>query len=242
MKKAAEAMARFYGFRPQERRERPFLRTGILTLDQLIGKDIRPGTVTEIFGATGAGRTSLLLAIGRYHKQLTGWDPLFLDCEHALDAGHVQRMELDPLTLGYARPGSTLDVRILLDSMKEAFRNGDLVMIDGLSSLKSPNETMDTNGKVIAALKADDMVWMGKLAAMCKIYILVANPIRQDIQAGKKVSTAGHAANVVGTRIALSPGGLIKRAHTIGFWSRAVMVSNPKRPEAEFEITWRNNG
>ena len=115
--------------------------TGIKTLDNYLGGGIKEGIITDIFGATGTGKTQLTMQIS-INSLLDGNQVLFQDTtgqfrpERMLDLIKIRNLEtnlLDRVKVG--RVTNSSEQIQLLSKIKD--QDFSLVVIDNVSDLFS---------------------------------------------------------------------------------------------------------
>lgn len=126
--------------------------TGILTLDNVLCGGFQQGEITEVFGASGSGKSQLLLQVALKAQSEQNArhrvDPIFISTEAALETrrlcemvGHdtqLQSKALERIFYAYCQDEEIQDHIILtqlpskLHSAREWNRNGRLVIIDSI--------------------------------------------------------------------------------------------------------------
>lgn len=113
--------------------------TGSINLDLILGNGIKEGTLCELSGRQGAGKTTLALYMAT-EAQKKGRTVIFFDAEFALKPSLLSSIEglnikdLKILRLNYAED--------ILDTMEKYVKSGEkvLIILDSVASLTSKKE------------------------------------------------------------------------------------------------------
>ncbi|HWB85359.1 MAG TPA: ATPase domain-containing protein [Bryobacteraceae bacterium] len=120
--------------RIKEERERSPIPTGFPTLDEALGIGGLPrGSIVEIYGPEGCGKTSLLLQIIAF-VQRHGGAAAFIDAEHAFNTIDAKTLGVDLERMPLARPGSAEEA-LAITSQLAASCALDLIVVDSAAAL-----------------------------------------------------------------------------------------------------------
>ncbi|HUN70382.1 MAG TPA: AAA family ATPase, partial [Burkholderiales bacterium] len=105
----------------------PVLLTGFPALDDATG-GLPRGTIVELFGTAGCGKTTLALQIAA-HVQQSGGSAVWIDAEHTFDAAHAARLGVTVDRLPVAQPDSAEEA---LEMVRRLAASGavDLLVVD----------------------------------------------------------------------------------------------------------------
>ena len=157
--------------------------TGINKLDSLLGGGIRGGIITDIFGATGTGKTQLTMQIS-INSLLDGGQVLFLDTtgkfrpERMLDL--IKNRNLDPNLLDrvkVARITNSSEQIKFLSKIKE--NDFSLVVIDNVTDLFSFEYKKDDQNLEKNAAFMQYMHELSSISIEKKLPIVITNIIRK---------------------------------------------------------------
>lgn len=227
----ARLVAMAYGVSDRPPRQEEYLVTGIDALDKTLGKSLQPGSLTEIFGPAGSGKSSLLLAMARRNK-----NALYIDCDHSLSPQYVINMGLDPLEMPVARPADADELLLLIRMAGDLGIH--LLLIDALSEM-TPIDKDPLYGAMVMAKLVGLLM---KEATQTGCYLVCTSQIRHSpalmasVSAGGK-GVAAQAAIQLFTRYE----GQIKRVKDQGFKLGIMVTKNRGRRHGESvscEITW----
>lgn len=156
--------------------------TGDETMDRMLGGGLKRGTITELFGKHGSGKTTLAALWMRLHLKSGGWG-MWSDAEGAFDVEYFGRMGLCGEGLLAFRPANLEEqFGAIHDSM--AMRGGGFYVIDSLAS-SLPTSEQDAMGTVVigkhALVIAQNLKRLASLAAQSGSFLLVLNQMRQNI-------------------------------------------------------------
>ncbi len=174
--------------------------TGSILIDDAIGVGGVPrGRIIEIFGPESSGKTTLALHIIA-QAQKTGGICAFIDAEHALDAGHSERLGVDTDSLIVSQPDygeQALDITEML------VRSGavDVIVIDSVSALVPKAEIEggmgDTHVGLQARLMSQALRKLTPVVHKSRTVLVFINQIRHKIGgmpfANKETTSGGNA-------------------------------------------------
>jgi recombination protein RecA len=127
--------------------------TGSLGLDLALGVGGLPrGTITEIYGPPGSGKTTLALQTIA-SAQSNGGVAAFIDAEHALDTPYAQALEVNINELLLSQPDSGEAALNVLQTLIES-RAIDVVVIDSVAALTPLAEIQGEVGDTHMGLQA----------------------------------------------------------------------------------------
>lgn len=117
--------------------------TGSIQLDEILGGSGLPdGTIAELFGEQGTGKSTLALELIQSVQERNG-STAYIDAEHSLDVDYAKNIGIRPDALLFAQPDTgdeALDiVRELIDTERL-----DLVVVDSAAALV-PGQELERN-------------------------------------------------------------------------------------------------
>ena len=117
--------------------------TGVISLDVALGIGGLPkGRVTEIYGPTGGGKSTLSLAVAIQCQKLGG-NVGFVDCEQALSKELAMNMGVDPDKFVVYQPKDGEDAIDMVEAMLKS-RAFDLVIVDSIAAM-TPRAEMEAD-------------------------------------------------------------------------------------------------
>lgn len=131
----------------------PSIPSGALTLDRILGIGGLPrGRIVEIYGAEGAGKSTLALSTV-VEAQKLGGTCAYIDVEHALNPVYMKELGVDFSEFYLAQPDSG---EAALELMHSLTLSGDIdmVVIDSVAALLPQNERDEDIGKPLMAVQA----------------------------------------------------------------------------------------
>lgn len=169
--------------------------TGAISLDYILGVGGIPrGRLTEIYGPTGGGKTTLALEIA-VQCQAEGGIVGFIDAEHALNRQLTAAIGVDPDRFVVAQPGCGEEAA---DMARDMASSGifDMVIIDSLASMVPRAEieaeaTQNFMGLQARLLSRFCRTVIGPVADN-NVALVCLNQVRTDLQSyGAPESSAG---------------------------------------------------
>src|SRR5262245_20300832 len=170
--------------------------TGSIALDLALGVGGVPrGRVVEIYGPESSGKTTLSLTIIANAQRLGG-NAVFIDAEHALDAGYAQKLGVDIANLHVAQPDTGEEALEIADHL---VRSGavDVVVIDSVAALvpraEIEGEMGDSHVGLQARLMSQALRKLTGSISKSKTIVIFINQIRMQIGVmfGNPETTAG---------------------------------------------------
>lgn len=156
--------------------------TGIKQIDDALGSGGFPkGRISEVYGSTGSGKTTVALhAIAT--AQRNGGLAAYIDLDHALTAPYATRIGVNADQLLVTRPRSLDDALYALYHTLETGRFA-IVVVDSLASLVSPvngaRSIAESNFDLRDLLEAN-LPCANVLASQSNTCLLVTNQVRTD--------------------------------------------------------------
>jgi DNA repair protein RAD51 len=167
------------------------IQTGIQKLDDLLGGGIRHGIITDIFGASGTGKTQLALQIC-VNSLRSGVETLYQDTtagfrpERLLSI--IKSQNLDPKLLDNVRVGRITNVSEQILYLKKIFeiKNLGLIVIDNITDLFSFEYSKESNVLEKHIIFMKYMHDLAFVAIQKQIPIVVTNIVRKSNDAEKE--------------------------------------------------------
>jgi len=120
-------------------------------------------TVILIAGLQGSGKTTFSAKLARYVKSKKGKDPLLVACDVYRPAA-IEQLKTLGTQIGipvYSDPNNKNPVKIALEGIKEAKRNGqNLVIIDTAGRLAVDEQMMDEIANIKKEIKPDEILFV----------------------------------------------------------------------------------
>lgn len=218
-----------------------FFSTGSLKLDRILGGEgISKGSIVEIFGEPGAGKSTMALEMISSIQDRNGV-PVFIDMEHALNRQYAEQVGVDSDDVLISQPE---DGEEALEIAETFARSGavDLVVLDSVAALISRYENDQAIRHSMSSrthIRRSEMITraMRKLSMYCReigMVLILINQTRVDITRGgnPEKTPGGKSMNFYTTaRIRLSRfASLLERQQQIGISVLAQIDKNREAP------------
>lgn len=211
------------------------LSTGSLALDIVLGRGgLTFGRVVELYGAEGAGKTTLTLSI-LANAQKLGLRCAFIDKENALDPDYAERMGVNLEETYLSQPSTGEEALSIVEGLMGSGAI-DVIVIDSVAALNPSadlEKTLADNAKMAgrASLLTRFFERNDSVIQKNKVLLICINQMRDglDPYGPKKVTTGGKALkHATSYRIELHPVDKIKDSNgeIIGNQVRAKIVKN----------------
>ena len=159
------------------------IRTGLDKLDEILGGGLKNGTITDIFGASGTGKTQLALQIIInsisenskifYQDTTGGFRP-----ERLVEMAKQKNMNLNFLDkINVARITNVREQQIILDKIRES--DYSLIVIDNVTDLFSFEYTKEEQILEKTNQFSKYMKNLSQIAFETKIPVVITNMIRK---------------------------------------------------------------
>ena len=224
--------------------------TGVISMDVALGMGGLPkGRITEIYGPTGGGKSTLSLAVA-VQCQKQGGNVGFVDCEQALSKELALNMGVDPNKFVVYQPRDGEDAIDMVETMLKS-RAFDLVIVDSIAAM-TPRAEIDADIEqqhmgLHARLMSKFMRRVYSLVSEANVVLLCLNQVRVNLQSygAPERPTGGNAvafASSVRIEVRTSPSKKIERnGLAIGTLVTAKVLKNklasPYR-QAEYDLVF----
>jgi len=212
--------------------------TGSRCLDELLGGGIETGTVTQIFGASGTGKTSICLMLS-YNAVLSGFKVAYIDTE-GISAERVNQIFKDKEKLKDVYIYDVIDFKQQSSAIKELAKlckeeeKLKVVIVDSFTFLyRSELEDVDRQVKAKRELIAQLTFLLG-LARKFDLAVVITNQVFTDVKSGEEKPLGGPSIDHISKVII----GLEK----LNDKRRAILLKHRSKPEGSsclFKITDR---
>jgi DNA repair protein RadB len=200
--------------------------TGSKCLDDLLGGGIETGTVTQIFGASGTGKTSICLML-TYNAVLSGYKVAYIDTE-GLSAERVNQIFKEKERLKDVYIYEVIDFKQQSTAIKELAKlckdeSPRLVIIDSFTFLyRSELEDYEKQVKAKRELIAQLTFLLG-LARKYDLAVVVTNQVFTDVKTGEEKPLGGPSIDHISK--------VIIGLERINEKRRAVLLKHRSKPE-----------
>ena len=200
--------------------------TGSKCLDDLLGGGIETGTVTQIFGASGTGKTSICLML-TYNAVLSGYKVAYIDTE-GLSAERVNQIFKEKERLKDVYIYEVIDFKQQSTAIKELAKlckdeSPRLVIIDSFTFLyRRELEDYEKQVKAKRELIAQLTFLLG-LARKYDLAVVVTNQVFTDVKTGEEKPLGGPSIDHISK--------VIIGLERINEKRRAVLLKHRSKPE-----------
>ncbi len=168
----------------QEVKPQPVISTGSFSLDKALGIGGLPiGKISEVFGETGSGKTTLALSVIA-QAQKKGFDCAFIDTEHVLDLHRAKKIGVDLDKLVFSQPDYGEQAMEMVDGL---CRTGiiKVIVVDSVAALTPKSEIEgdmgDSHMGLQARLMSQALRKITGIAAKTNTTVIFTNQIRMKI-------------------------------------------------------------
>lgn len=220
--------------------------SGSINLDKALGINGYPlGSVVEVYGSAGAGKTTLMLhAIAEAQKM--GIKCVFIDAEHGLDPTYAESLGVDLTKALISQPGTAEEALEIVEVMAKTGDVG-MVIVDSVAALSPKAEVEGEVGDVTVALVARTMSrFLRKIKSFAHkndCLVMFVNQTRDNIGGyGNPTVTPGGKALKYFSHVRLQVdaiGKIMESGEAVGNNVRVKVVKNKHAvpyKQAEFEI------
>lgn len=204
--------------------------TGSKCLDNLLSGGFETGTVTQIFGSSGTGKTSICL-MTTYTAVSKGFKVAYIDTE-GLSPERVNQIFVDKEKLKSVYIYDVIDFKQQSSAIKELAKlckedeNLKLIIVDSFTFLyRSELEDIEKQIKVKRELIAQLTFLLG-LARKFDLAVIITNQVYTDVRTGEDRPLGGPSIDHISKVII----GLEKLNNK----RRAVLVKHRSKPEGEY--------
>jgi len=200
--------------------------TGSKCLDDLLGGGIETGTVTQIFGASGTGKTSICLML-TYNAVLSGYKVPYIDTE-GLSAERINQIFKEKERLKDVYIYEVIDFKQQSTAIKELAKlckdeSPRLVIIDSFTFLyRIELEDYEKQVKAKRELIAQLTFLLG-LARKYDLAVVVTNQVFTDVKTGEEKPLGGPSIDHISK--------VIIGLERINEKRRAVLLKHRSKPE-----------
>ena len=214
------------------------LSTGCEALDDLLGGGIERGTVTQVYGPPGAGKTNVALSAA-VETAAAGGTAVYIDTEGL----SVERF--DQVLSARADDAESASSRIVLSDAhdfeeqaeavrdaKEFAERADLVVLDSATGFYRLERTDDDNGDALRRV-ANQVTHLLSLARKHDLAVVITNQVFTDLDGDRARPLGGHT-------LTHWTGVVLRVERFRGGNRRATLEKHRARPEGEharFKIT-----
>lgn len=170
------------------------LPTGIPVFDTILGGGIARGTLSEIYGSEGAGKSTLCLQLIASAQQ-NGMKTVYIDMEQVLNTKYASDLGVDIESMYLAQPDSMEQAFSILEALVKTGEIG-LVIVDSLASLVPQAELEKEVGEQTMGVQAKAMsTWLRRfnpIIAHTNTIVIFTNQLREKIGGyGNPQTTSG---------------------------------------------------
>ncbi|MBO8181936.1 MAG: DNA repair and recombination protein RadB [Archaeoglobus sp.] len=175
-------------------KEAELLPTGSKCIDSLLGGGIERETITQIYGPSATGKTSICLMLA-YRTSLSGRKVVYVDTE-GLSPERVRQIFKDKKALHNVLLYEVVDFKQQSSTIKEVARvcrteKVDLIVVDSITALyRSELEDVEKQLKMKRELTSQVTFLLG-LARKHKLAVVVTNQMFTDIRDGRDKPLGG---------------------------------------------------
>ena len=211
--------------------------TGLYELDYALSGGIVKGSMNEIFGGEGDGKTTLSLHIAGQLQKAFGWTLYILDAEHKLNLDYAQKLGVDINNILITQPEYG---EIGLDIAQAVLQSGlvKIFIIDSVTALVPLSEVngdfSDVNMGAHARLMSKMCRVLTPIIVQNGVVAIFINQVREKIGQGAmfgspEVTTGGRALKFYcGTRIKVTSS-QVKKGETVDLTQRDVNINVVKQ-------------
>lgn len=165
----------------------PRVSTGIIKLDEALDGGIPLGRMTELAGATGSGKTSIILSVmAQAQRQFPDKTVVYVDAEHALDTRWAAKLGVDLNRFEHIDPEFAEEAIHAIEAFAESGL-ASIIALDSVPALITKNEMEgdvgDANIGVQARIVAQEMKRIGSIIFRQPTALLFINQKRAALQA-----------------------------------------------------------
>lgn len=168
-------------------------KTGIPPLDDVLGGGIAKGTIIELFGREGAGKTTICLQL-MAQAQKQGMQVYFVDMENALDGAYAAELGVDIDSMYMSQPSVLEEALTEAEEMIKSGKCG-MVVIDSIAALV-PQDVLDKGiDKETMGIQPRKLsTWLKKVVPVInktQTIVIFTNQIRAKIGGYGGITTPG---------------------------------------------------
>ena len=169
--------------------------TGCRGMDTLLHGGIEAGTLTQVYGAPGTGKTTICLQTAIANAKTDNLHVLYIDTDNCSEERYAQILgDSKPLPISYTRPETLQQQRYAIERLERSQRfidtKVDLVLVDTITLLY---RLALNDGKHPKQELGNQVLTLLEIARKYNTAILVTNQVYKDLSTNKIRPAGGYA-------------------------------------------------